>query len=59
MNKKTLISVIVVGLLLVGGIIYLSITLSNQKKENKAMQELAELGQEGNGKRISAVRQSI
>lgn len=43
MNKKTLISVIVVGLLLVGGIIYLSITLSNQKKENKAMQELAEL----------------
>ena len=41
MNKKTLISVIVVGLLLVGGIIYLSITLSNQKKENKAMQELA------------------
>ena len=43
MNKKTLISVIAIGLLLVAGIVYLSITLSNQKKENKAMQELAEL----------------
>lgn len=43
MNKKILISVIAIGLLLVAGIVYLSITLSNQKKENKAMQELAEL----------------
>lgn len=43
MNKKVLISIILIGLLLVAGIAYLSITLSNQKKENKAMQELAEL----------------
>ena len=38
MNKKILIPII-----LIAGIAYLSITLSNQKKENKAMQELAEL----------------
>lgn len=43
MNKKILIPIILIGLLLVAGITYLSITLSNQKKENKAMQELAEL----------------
>ena len=43
MNKKILIPIILIGLLLVAGIAYLSITLSNQKKENKAMQELAEL----------------
>ena len=43
MNKKILIPIILIGLLLVTGIAYLSITLSNQKKENKAMQELAEL----------------
>lgn len=43
MNKKILIPIILTGLLLVAGIAYLSITLSNQKKENKAMQELAEL----------------
>lgn len=43
MNKKILIPIIFIGLLLVAGIAYLSITLSNQKKENKAMQELAEL----------------
>ncbi|MBF1536075.1 MAG: hypothetical protein HXO07_01345 [Prevotella salivae] len=43
MNKKVLIPIILIGLLLVAGIAYLSITLSNQKKENKAMQELAEL----------------
>ena len=43
MNKKILIPIILIGLLLVAGISYLSITLSNQKKENKAMQELAEL----------------
>ena len=42
MNKKILIPIILIGLLLVAGIAYLSITLSNQKKENKAMQELAE-----------------
>ena len=43
MNKKILIPIILIGLLHVAGIAYLSITLSNQKKENKAMQELAEL----------------
>lgn len=43
MNKKILIPIILIGLLLVAGIAYLSITLSNQKKENMAMQELAEL----------------
>lgn len=43
MNKKILIPIILIGLLLVAGIAYLSITLSNQKKANKAMQELAEL----------------
>ena len=43
MNKKILIPIILIGLLLVAGIAYLSITLGNQKKENKAMQELAEL----------------
>ncbi|MFC2455943.1 MAG: hypothetical protein ACFNUM_08810 [Segatella salivae] len=43
MNKKILIPIILIGLLLVAGIAYLAITLSNQKKENKAMQELAEL----------------
>lgn len=43
MNKKFLFPIILIGLLLVAGIAYLSITLSNQKKENKAMQELAEL----------------
>ena len=43
MNKKILIPIILIGLLLIAGIAYLSITLSNQKKENKAMQELAEL----------------
>ena len=43
MNKKILIPIILIGLLLVAGIAYLSITLSNQKKETTAMQELAEL----------------
>ena len=53
MNKKILIPIILIGLLLVAGIAYLSITLSNQKKENKAMQELAELDKK------EAVRKSI
>ena len=43
MNKKVLIPVIVVGLLLVAGIAYLSYSLSRQKQANKDMQELAEL----------------
>lgn len=45
-NKKKLIAGIVasvVGLALVGAIAYLYINLDNQKKENKAMQELAEM----------------
>lgn len=43
MNKKVLIPIIIVGLLLVGGIAYLAYSLNMQKEENKAMQELAEL----------------
>ena len=43
MNKKLLIPMIIIGLFLVTGVIYLWVTLDNQKKENKAMQELAEL----------------
>lgn len=46
MEKKKLITGIVtgiVGLALVGTVTYLYVNLDNQKKENKAMQELAEL----------------
>ena len=46
MEKKKLITGIVtgiVGLALVGTVAYLYVNLDNQKKENKAMQELAEL----------------
>ena len=46
MEKKKLITGIVtgiVGLALVGSVAYLFVNLDNQKKENKAMQELAEL----------------
>lgn len=46
MEKKKLIAGIVtgiVGLALVGTVAYLYVNLDNQKKENKAMQELAEL----------------
>lgn len=46
MEKKMLITGIVtgiVGLALVGTVAYLYVNLDNQKKENKAMQELAEL----------------
>ena len=43
MNKKVLIPIIIVGLLLVGSIAYLAYSLNMQKEENKAMQELAEL----------------
>ena len=45
-NKKKLIAGIVggiVGLALIGAVAYLYINLDNQRKENKAMQELAEL----------------
>ena len=46
MEKKKLITGIltgIVGLALVGTVAYLYVNLDNQKKENKAMQELAEL----------------
>ena len=43
MNKKIIGVLIILGLLLIGGIIYLSLNLNKQKEENKAMQELAEL----------------
>lgn len=34
---------VLIGLLLIGGIVYLGLSLNKQKQENKAMQELAEL----------------
>ena len=43
MKSKILIPVIVVGLLLVGGIVYLALSLNQQRQENQAMQELAEI----------------
>lgn len=43
MNKKILIPVIIVGVLLVAGIAYLSYSLSQQKQEYNEMQELAAL----------------
>ena len=43
MNKKILIPLIIVGLLLIGGIVYLYLNLNKQKAQNKDMQELAEL----------------
>ena len=43
MNKKVLIPIIIVGLLLVAGIAYLAVSLNKQKEENRAMQELAEM----------------
>lgn len=43
MNKKVLIPVIIIGLLLIGGIAYLSLSLQKEKQSNKEMQELAEL----------------
>ncbi len=43
MNKKVIIPSVIVGLLLLGGIVYLAISLNRQKQANKDMQELAEL----------------
>ena len=43
MNKKILIPVVVLGLLLIGGIAYLAVSLNKQKEENAAIKELAEL----------------
>ena len=43
MDKKKTILFVVVAVLLLGGIVYLGISLNNEKKVNKEMQELAEL----------------
>ena len=43
MKKKIWIPLVIAGVLLIGSIAYLMVTLHNQKQENKAMQELAEL----------------
>lgn len=43
MNKKVLIPVITIGLLLIGGVAYLSMSLQKEKQANKEMQELAEM----------------
>ena len=43
MNKKILIPLILVIALLLGGVAWLTVSLNEQKKENKDMQELAEL----------------
>lgn len=43
MKKKVLIPIIILGLLLLGAIGYLFMQLNDQKQENAAMQELAEL----------------
>ncbi|WP_302956556.1 hypothetical protein [Prevotella sp.] len=42
-NKKIVIISAIIGLLLIGGIVYLTISLQQQKQANKDMQELAEL----------------
>lgn len=42
-NKKIIIISVVIGVLLLGGIVYLSISLQQQKQANRDMQELAEL----------------
>lgn len=43
MNKKVLIPIIIIGLLLIGGVAYLSMSLQKEKQANKEMQELAEM----------------
>ena len=43
MNKKVIIPLVVVCLLLTGGVVYLSLNLKEQKQANLEMQELAEL----------------
>ena len=43
MNKKILIPIVVVGILLVAGIAFLAIRLDKQQQQNREMQELAEL----------------
>ncbi len=43
MNKKVLIPIVIIGLLLLGGIAYLTMSLQKEKQANKEMQELAEI----------------
>ena len=43
MNKKIFIPLIIIGVLLISGIVYLALTLNQQRQANKEMQELAEL----------------
>lgn len=43
MKKNILIPAVVLLLLLIGGVVYLALTLHEQKQENQAMQELAEI----------------
>ena len=43
MNKKVLISFVIVILILVGGLVWLFLNLQEQKQVNQDMQELAEL----------------
>ncbi|MDO4161267.1 MAG: hypothetical protein Q4D41_12520 [Prevotellaceae bacterium] len=43
MNKKVIIPLVVVALLLLGGVVYLALSLNEQKQANEEMQELAEL----------------
>lgn len=43
MKKTVIIPAAIVGLLLLGGIVYLAVSLSKQKEANREMQELAEM----------------
>lgn len=43
MNKKVVIPIVIAGLLLVGGIVFLALSLDKQKEANREMQELAAL----------------
>ncbi len=43
MNKKNIIISAIIGIILLGGIVYLAISLQQQKQANRDMQELAEL----------------
>lgn len=43
MKKSILVPIIIVGVLLIGGIVYLTLSLNKQKEANREMQELAEL----------------
>lgn len=43
MNKKILIPAIVIGVLLIGGIVFLALNLNKERQKNADMQELAEM----------------